>query len=131
MHATNALINPPKACTTLGIYIFNIFLAMTDFAIDGSISAYILRQSRNIFHCYFTSLITYLLFFKFYVPFRYLSSLLPLIYAWCSLNQLLKFKKAAKHKAMNLMVIADWCIWYYGIYRRSNAAKTVILSATQ
>lgn len=50
-HETMALISPPMACTNLGIYIFNNFLAMTDLAMDGSISPYTFKQSRNIFHC--------------------------------------------------------------------------------
>lgn len=78
---TKAFINPPRACTILGIYIFRSFFAMTDFAMEGSISPYILMHNRNIFHCSLINLITYLLFFKFSAPFKYFNYRFPLISA--------------------------------------------------
>ena len=131
MHDTRAFVSPPIACKSRGTYIFSKFLAITDFAMDGNISPYIFKQSKNIFHCSFTNFMTYLFFFRLSAPFKYLSSLRPLIYAWCNLNQLLKFKNAAKQRLTNLIVIADWWIWYSGISNKSNEAKTAILSATQ
>lgn len=35
---TMAFVNPPKDCTSLGIYIFKVFLAKVDFANVGKIS---------------------------------------------------------------------------------------------
>jgi len=49
---------------------------MADLAIVGSISPYILTQSRNIFHCWNTRSINYLALFKFSYPFRYFSCFL-------------------------------------------------------